>query len=111
MRALILVALVLVRSVATAETSSISGEVVPQGCYTSYTDDSFCWEPSDPNVLWAYFEDDPSSTLEYYGPVVGTLVNRYVHQYQKLLYWKEKALKRGARMSWMRRRIRELSNK
>jgi len=72
-----------------------SAETVPPGCYT--VDGVSCYEP-DGKVLWGYDPTDEDTTIFYYGGPVGTLVNLYVNQYQKLLEWKKLARERARRL-------------
>ena len=75
--------------------AQVSIERVPPGCFT--IDGVSCYEPSG-EVLWGYSPDDPDFLLEYYGGPVGSLVNLYVSQYQKLLEWKKLARERARRL-------------
>lgn len=75
--------------------AQVSTEQVPPGCFT--IDGVSCYEPTG-EVLWGYSPDDPDFLLDYYGGPVGSLVNLYVSQYQKLLEWKKLARERARRL-------------
>jgi hypothetical protein len=86
--------------------AQVSAEIVPPGCYTSFEDDHLCWEPSG-EILWGFVPDDHDYPVDFYGPVVGSLVNRYVDQYQVLLRWKKLARERGKRLLRLRSQIQQ----